>query len=218
MTTIPQSNGRTAEAASSIFAEVLPWAREMLAKRYKEPEVVDAFIARIEGLQDHPKFSGLSADAVRETLRRSFKAFPVGKDSAPVESPLERVTVEHILKSVPNVDAPKQTAEVRDNVVQMLKERAKAPASHAPTHKETHVSRFGTQDHLLIGMSAFAAAISICHGVATLWQASTADKDDPLVPKVPSSTYMMAAAQILLGTGMAALAHHQYKNPTGVQL
>lgn len=220
--TTHNSGAFTTEPAAHVFAKVAEKLRTGLARKgYNEAESA-SFLGMLEGLNVHPAAQGVSAQAIEQAALRAIDAAreEAGKTLASdpkvaaLRANIRDITPDALVRSIEHVAQSRAPSPLNAERIQVLSERA---AKSKPAAAALHVphGRFGAVDYAVMGVSALTAASSIYSGIAHLSNAKKQAEASGEKASVPFSAYAVAGLQMMIGLGIALIAHHQYTYPIG---
>lgn len=212
----------TTEPAANVFAEVAEKLRVTLTRKgYSEAESA-SFLGVLEGLKAHPSAQGVSVQAIEQAALRVIdvareeagKALAGDAKVAALRAKLTAITPEAMVRSIEHMAQSRAPSPLDADRLKKLSDRA---AKATPAAAVSHVphGRFGAVDYAVMGVSALTAASSIYSGIAHLTNAKKQAEANGEQASVPFSAYAVAGLQLMIGLGIALIAHHQYTYPIG---
>lgn len=199
----------TSEPVEKVFASVV----DGLTKTFKNThpaEDVAHLATLVDSVKGNPQWKGVSADFIRYGITSHIEqAAKQGKG----EFSLASLTADTILSSLRNHGGPNRPQPVVRDIrvgpsVTMLGEYKEK--LQEKLQKPRHP--LAQQDAVWVGIYSLMAGMSlyegIVRGVRAMNSPQQGDEPRPFMP------YMLSAAQVAIGVGMAVLAHNHYQTAT----
>lgn len=206
-------SGSSENAAASILHSKLDAVRKMLEKHHYDAASIEQFLPKLLPVFENEALKQASPSDCKSYIEHLLKKAAKDKSNGAIPLrftqslvALESLDVSKLVTmATPPAPNPLRIAQEEENI-KKLRDKAK---NHTVALAKPSLSVRTTQDKIVIGMNAIAAALFIGDGIRRyLNSEKSVDENGKTTLNV--GAMVVPALQVLLGVGCAYLAHNHY--------